>query len=106
MDGFLYCTATNSGKGFITHQDRHDFYIRGFVGNVWVVEKNIESAAWISRVSGTSKTYTEAQAIVDTQVTNAQNAWDANNVDGESADEKLDRIGSKPTDTKIPYLPS
>tara|TARA_Y100000389_G_C17394228_1_gene481636 strand:- start:606 stop:926 length:321 start_codon:yes stop_codon:yes gene_type:complete len=106
MDGFLYCTATNSGKGFITHQDRHDFYIRGFVGNVWVVEKNIESAAWISRVSGTSKTYTEAQAIVDTQVTNAQNAWDANNVDGESADEKIDRIGSKPTDTKIPYLPS
>ena len=106
MDGFLYCTATNSGKGFITHQDRQDFYIRGFVGNVWVVEKNIESAVWINRVSGTSKTYTEAQAIVDTQVTNAQNAWDADNVDGESADEKIDRIGSKPTDTKIPYLPS
>jgi hypothetical protein len=30
MDGFLYCTATNTGKGFITHQDRADFYIRGF----------------------------------------------------------------------------
>jgi len=106
MDGFLYCTATNSGKGFITHQDRHDFFIRGFEGNVWVVEKNIESAAWISRVSGTSKTFDEAQAIVDTLVTNAQNAWDADNVDGESADEKIDRIGSKPTDTKLPYIPS
>ena len=106
MDGFLYCTATNSGKGFITHQDRQDFYISGFAGNVWVVEKNIESAAWISRVSGTSKTYTEAQAIVDTQVTNAQNAWDADNVDGESADEKIDRIGSKPTDSKLPYMPA
>tara|TARA_B100000424_G_C22584062_1_gene328060 strand:- start:95 stop:415 length:321 start_codon:yes stop_codon:yes gene_type:complete len=106
MDGFLYCTATNSGKGFITHQDRHDFFIRGFEGNVWVVEKNIEGAAWISRVSGTSKTYTEAQAIVDTLVTNAQNAWDADNEDGESAEEKVERIGSKPTDTKLPFMPS
>jgi len=106
MDGFLYCTATNSGKGFITHQDRHDFFIRGFEGDVWVVEKNIEGAAWISRVSGTSKTYDEAQAIVDTLVTNAQNAWDADNEDGESAEEKVERIGSKPTDTKLPFMPA
>ena len=106
MDGFLYCTATNSGKGFITHQDRNDFFIKGFEGNVWVVEKNIQGAAWISRVSGTSKTYDEAQAIVDTLVTNAQNAWDADNVEGESADDKINRIGSKPTDTKLPFMPA
>ena len=106
MDGFLYCTATNSGKGFITHQDRNDFFIRGFAGNVWVVEKNIESAAWISRVSGTSKTYDEAQTIVNTEVTNAQNAWDADNVEGESADDKINRIGSKPTDQKLPFMPA
>jgi hypothetical protein len=24
-----YCTATNTGKGFFTHQDRNDFYLSG-----------------------------------------------------------------------------
>ena len=106
MNGFLYCTATNTGKGFITHQDRADFYIRGFVGNVWVVEKNLKSAEWISRVTGTSKTHSEAQTIVDTEVTNAQSTWDGDNVDGESEADKIFRLGGRPTETKLPYIPA
>jgi len=106
MNGFLYCTATNIGKGFITHQDRADFYIRGFVGNVWVVEKNLKSAEWISRVTGTSKTHSEAQTIVDTEVTNAQSTWDGDNVDGESEADKIFRLGGRPTETKLPYIPA
>ena len=106
MNGFLYCTATNTGKGFITHQDRADFWIRGFSGNVWVVEKNLKSSAWISRVTGTSKTYDEAQTIVDTEVSNAQSTWDGNNVDGETEAQKIERLGARPTEIKIPYFPA
>ena len=35
-----YCTATNTGKGFFTHQDRNDFYLSGHAGDVWVVGNN------------------------------------------------------------------
>ena len=43
----------------------------------------------------------EAQAIVTAQVDAAQDAWDANNVDGESADEKIARLGAKPGDITL-----
>ena len=72
-----YCTATNTGKDFFTHQDRNDFYLSGHVGDVWVVGDNAKGAAWISRSSGTSKTKAEAQAIVNAEVETAQAAWDA-----------------------------
>lgn len=106
MNGFLYCTATNTGKGFITHQDRGDFYIRGFIANVWVVEKNLEGANWISRVSGVSKTHAEAKTIVDNQIATDQAAWDADNEDGETAEEKVFRLGPKPTAITLPYIPA
>ena len=35
-----YCVAINTGKGFVTHQDRSDFYLSGRAGNVWVVGNN------------------------------------------------------------------
>jgi len=72
-----YCTATNTGKDFFTHQDRHDFYLSGHTGDVWVVGDNAKGAAWISRSSGTSKTKAEAQAIVDGKVEEGQATWDA-----------------------------
>ena len=106
MNGFLYCTATNTGKGFITHQDRGDFYIRGFIANVWVVEKNLKGANWISRVSGVSKTHAEAKTIVDNQIATDQAAWDADNEDGETAEEKVFRLGPKPTAITLPYIPA
>ena len=76
-----YCTATNTGKDFFTHQDRYDFYLSGHSGDVWVVGDNAKGAAWISRSSGTSKTKAEAQAIVDAKVEEGQALWDAESPD-------------------------
>ena len=72
-----YCTATNTGKGFFTHQDRNDFYLSGHAGNVWVVGNNAAGISWINRVVGTAKLKAEAQAIVDGKVEEEQVAWDA-----------------------------
>ena len=72
-----YCTATNWGKGFFTHEDRNDFYLSGHPGDVWVVGNNAAGVSWINRVSGTAKVKAEAQAIVDGKVEEGQAAWDA-----------------------------
>ena len=72
-----YCTATHTGKGFFTHEDRNDFYLSGHHGNVWVVGHNNEGISWINRVSGTGKTKPEAQAIVDGEIEKLQAEWDA-----------------------------
>ena len=72
-----YCTATNTGKGFFTHEDRHNFYLSGHAGDVWVVGNNAAGVSWINRVHGTAKTKAEAQAIVDTKRDEAGVAWDA-----------------------------
>jgi len=42
MARYLYCTAIDTGKGFITHQDRNDFFITGHEGQlasggIWAV---------------------------------------------------------------------
>ena len=71
-----YCTATNTGKGFFTHQDRNDFHLSGHLGDVWVVGNNAAGLGWIDRVSGTAKTKAEAQAIVDAKIEEAQADWD------------------------------
>ena len=65
MANNTYCTATNTGKGFFTHEDRNNFYLSGHAGDVWVVGNNAAGLGWIDRVSGTAKTKAEAQAIVD-----------------------------------------
>ena len=72
-----YCTATNTGKGFFTHEDRNDFYLSGHAGDVWVVGNNAAGVSWINRVSGTAKVKEEAQAIVDGEIEARQVAWDA-----------------------------
>ena len=77
-----YCTATNTGKGFITHQDRNDFYLAGY-GDILVIgpnangTTNLKASAWLDRVSATSKTKAEAQAIIDAEIDTAQARWDA-----------------------------
>ena len=76
----IYCTATNTGKGFITHEDQENanpLNAKGFPGDVWGVEDNATGQAWQSKVGGISKTKAEAQAIVDAEVETAQAAWDA-----------------------------
>ena len=74
---YKYCVAENSGKGFFTARERMEFYLSGHPGNVWVVGDNIYGDAWIKKVNGDVKTKSEAQAIVDAEITAAQAAYDA-----------------------------
>ena len=76
-----YCTATNFGKGFFTHEDRNDFYLSGHAGDVWVVGNNNAGISWINRVEGTAKTKAEAQAIVDAKIEEGQVSWDASSAE-------------------------
>ena len=74
---YKYCTATNWGKGFFTHEERKHFYLRGHPGEVWVVGDNLYGDQWIGKVAGAIKTKEEAQAIVTGQSEAAQAAYDA-----------------------------
>ena len=101
-DIYNYSVMTNTGKGFITHEDSRDFSIQGFPANVWVATDVRESRHWVARHNGVSKTKDQAQALVTAAVDAAKSAWDDNNVEGESSAEKITRIGEKPTDITIP----
>ena len=59
-----YFQATNTGKGFISHEDNESAHIAGFPGDVWVTE----NTSWASRVSAVLKTKVEAQALVDAAI--------------------------------------
>ena len=96
---FNYWVVANSGKGFITHTDSRKFWISGYPGNVWVCDDIPESRDWGARNSATSKTKSQAQAIVTTEVTNAQNAWDALD-DAEKA--PAIPSNTRPTDITLP----
>ena len=106
---FIYGTANSTGKGFFTHEDRRNFFLRGYSGHdgsnyidTWVIGANDKGALWLAEKSGTEKTKTEAQALVKAADDLARTAWDNNNVDDESADDKVARIGSKPGFITIP----
>ena len=94
--------ATNTGKGFITHVDSRKFWISNYPGNVWVCDDIPESREWGARNSAASKTKSQAQTVVTGVIDDAKDAWDNNNVDGESADDKIARLGSKPTAITLP----
>ena len=99
---FIYGTATNYGKNFFTHEDRRNFFLRGYPANVWVVGNNEKGATWLAEKNGVEKTKSQAQTLVTADVDASKSAWDDNNVEGESSAEKIVRIGAKPTDITIP----
>ena len=101
-DIYNYSVMTNTGKGFITHEDSRAFSIQGFPGNVWVATDVRESRHWVARHNGVAKTKDQAQALVTAEINAAKSAWDDNNVDGESSAEKIARLGARPTDVTIP----
>ena len=75
---YQYCVAENWGKGFIDHNESSRITFVGLPGNVWQVPAyNKHGNLWIAKVAGSVKTLSEAQAIVDAEVTAAQNSWDA-----------------------------
>ncbi len=59
-----YYTIANTGKGFITHADNESAHVAGYPGDVWVTE----NSTWATRVSATSQTKVEAQALVDAAI--------------------------------------
>ena len=106
---FRYGTATNTGKGFFTVEDRRNFFLRGYTGHdgsnpidVWVIGANEKGALWLADASGTEKTKAQAQALVKAADDLARTTWDDDDVDGESADEKNARLGTKPGFITIP----
>ena len=101
-DIYNYSVMTNTGKGFITHDDSRRFWISGYPANVWVATDLRESRKWVARNNGVSKTKDQAQALVTAVVDATQETWDDNNVEGESSAEKIERLGAKPTDITIP----
>jgi len=98
---YKYCTATNTGKDFFTHEDRRKFHLEGHPGNVWITDDNTYGVAWIAKISGTVKTKAQAQTIVTGIIETAQGVWDDNDVDGESSAEKITRLGSRPATYNI-----
>ena len=93
---FIYGTATNTGKGFFTHEDRQKFFLRGYPADVWMVGNNVEGARWLAEKNGVEKTKSEAQALVTAEVEAGQAAWDAL-----SAEEQA-RSPGRPSDITLP----
>jgi len=81
---YKYCTATNWGKDFFTHEERTKFYLSGHGGDVWVVGDNNHGDQWISKVSGVAKTKSEAQAIVTAEIEAEQAVWDGLSAEAQS----------------------
>ena len=109
MAHFIYGVAENTGKGFFTAEDRRNFFLRGYRGHdgsnyvdVWAIGANERGACWLADRGGTEKTKAEAQALLKAADDLARTAWDNDNVSGESADDKVARIGAKPGFTTIP----
>ena len=93
---FLYGTATHTGKGFFTREDRLNFHLRGHPGNVWVIGNNEKGAYWLAEKNGVEKTKAEAQALVTAEVEANQAAWDA------LSDEEKALSSGRPGDITLP----
>ena len=99
---YQYCVAENWGKGFIDHDESSRITFKGFPGNVWQTPAyNKHGNLWIAKVAGAVKTKDEAQTIVTAEVEAAKTTWDNNNVEGESSNEKINRLGEKPEDITL-----
>ena len=96
MAHFIYGVATNTGKGFFTAEDRRKFFLRGYPANVWMIGNNVDGAMWLAEKNGVEKTKAEAQALIDAEVTAAQEAWDA------LPEEQKTDMNPRPTDITLP----
>ena len=92
---FIYGTATNTGKGFFTNEDRRAFFLRGYPAEVWVVGNSEKGALWLAEKNGVEKTKSEAQALVTADVEAHQAAYDAL-----SDEEKAEQ--DRPSDITLP----
>ena len=56
-----FVSATNTGKGFITHADRNAFTLNGVAPDVYEVSGDYQ--AWVSRVGGVELTGADAADV-------------------------------------------
>ena len=96
MAHFIYGTATNTGKGFFTAEDRRAFFLRGYPADVWCIGNNVEGARWLAEKNGVEKTKSEAQALITAETQAAQSAWDV------LSDEDKAASPGRPTDITLP----
>ena len=96
MAHFIYGTATNTGKGFFTAEDRRAFFLRGYPADVWMVGNNVDGAMWLAEKNGVEKTKSEAQALITADIQAAQSVWDA------LSDEDKAASPGRPTDITLP----
>ena len=96
MAHFIYGVATNTGKGFFTAEDRQKFFLRSYPANVWMIGNNVDGAMWLAEKNGVEKTKAEAQALIDAEVTAAQEAWDA------LPEEQKTNMNPRPSDVTLP----
>jgi hypothetical protein len=61
----LYVIAENTGVGFITHEDKFNFQIQGFISNLWVLDDNEFSKMWVIRNNGLEITKQAAQELLN-----------------------------------------
>ena len=94
-DIYNYSVMTNTGKGFITHEDSRAFSIQGFPANVWVATDVRESRHWVARHNGISKTKDQAQALVTAAVEATQATWD-------NLSDEAKAASDRPADVTIP----
>jgi hypothetical protein len=59
-----YYQATNTGKGFITHEENEVAHVAGYPADLWLTE----NTEWATRVGAVPKTKVEAQALVDAAI--------------------------------------
>lgn len=98
MANYVYIYIQSWGKNFIESNDKRNFEIRQYPGNIYKVPAHNKKAnAWINQVLGTIKTKDEAETIVNAEIQNHQTHWDDDNISGETTEEKNNRIGERPS---------
>ena len=83
-----------------TAEDRRNFFLGGYPADVWVVGNNEKGALWLAEKNGVEKTKAEAQALVDAEITAAQEAWDAQSDEAKSNKPNNIRPGAWKSPTK------
>ena len=75
--GYKYCTATSWGKGFLTYNEKRQFFSTSAPGNIWITDDSIYAGQWIDKVNGVAKSKAAAQAIVDAAMEDSQATHDS-----------------------------
>jgi hypothetical protein len=90
---YSYWTATETGRGFITHQESADLKPKGYGLNIWRIrDMGVLSTAWVTKVNASSISKEEAQTLLDNALTTSQSEWDASPARQEQVHRPVRRI--------------